>query len=243
MDTTIVKGFNLLEMLASSEAPRGVSELAREARLTKSNVQRILSTLSALGYVTQEASGNRYVATLKTWEIGNKILQRDHILRAAAHVVKRLRLETGETAVLCSLDEMDVIYIDKQESENPIRLSCNVGARLPAYSTATGRVIVAYHSMEDRDKIIGLAQTDDCRASFDLATRFSDIRNQGFEISIGEYRLGVNSIAAPIRVSGGQVVASLALTGPDERLSEARMNEFRSPLLDAALSVSSTLGY
>jgi DNA-binding IclR family transcriptional regulator len=241
MDTTIVKGLNLLEMLALSEAPRGVSDLAREAKLTKSNVQRILSTLSALGYVRQEATGNRYQATLKAWEIGNRVLQRDRIVRAGSQTVKKLRLASGETAVLCMLDDMDVIYLDKQESENPVRLSCGIGARLPAYSTATGRVIVGFSPPEDRLRSVELARQDDCRAAFDLEERFQMICKRGFEISLGEYRLGVNSIAAPIRTANGRTIASVALTGPEERLTEQRMTDLCPMLLDAALSVSTAL--
>ena len=243
MDTTTVKGFQLLERLAQSDAPRGVSELARETELTKSNVQRILATLTSLGYVGKERQTNRYFATLKTWEVGNRVLQRDRILRTAASAMKILRTETGETTVLCILDDTDVVYIDKHESENPIRLSCAVGTRLPAYSTATGRVIAAFRSTAERRALIDLydAQPDD--GAYDLDTRFKEIRGKGVDISEGGYRAGVNSIAAPIHGADGTVVASIAITGPEERLPPQRLADLTPKLMDAATRVSGALGF
>lgn len=243
MDTTTVKGFQLLERLALSDAPRGVSELARETELTKSNVQRILATLTSLGYVGKERQTNRYFATLKTWEVGNRVLQRDRILRTAASAMKVLRAETHETTVLCILDETDVVYIDKHESENPIRLSCAVGTRLPAYSTATGRVIAAFRSAAERQALIDLydARPDD--GAYDLGTRFKEIRAKGIDISEGGYRAGVNSIAAPIYSADGTVVASIAITGPEERLPRQRLADLTPKLMDAATRVSGALGF
>ena len=50
METTLVKGLKILELVAHSRGPRGVSELARELSITRSNAHRLLQTLSALGY-------------------------------------------------------------------------------------------------------------------------------------------------------------------------------------------------
>ena len=243
MDTTTVKGFQLLERLAQSDAPRGVSDLARETDLTKSNVQRILATLTSLGYVGKERQTNRYFATLKTWEVGNRVLQRDRILRTAASAMKILRAETGETTVLCILDETDVVYIDKHESENPIRLSCAVGSRLPAYSTATGRVIVAFRSSAERQTVIDLYDAQPDVPRYNLADRFKQIRAKGIDLSEGGYRAGVNSIAAPIHGADGTVIASIAVTGPEERLPPRRLADLIPKLMDAATRVSGALGF
>lgn len=69
VDSTLAKGLQILETLAQSNGPRGVSELSRELELTKSNVFRLLQTLSTLGYA-RPTEDKRYTATLKTWQVG-----------------------------------------------------------------------------------------------------------------------------------------------------------------------------
>jgi len=243
MDTTTAKGFQLLERLALSETPRGVSELSREMELTKSNVQRILATLGALGYVEQEPQTSRYFATLKMWEFGNRVRQRGPIVRACSSMVKMLRSETQETTVLCLLDGLDVIYVDKLESENPIRLSCPIGARLPAHATANGRVIVAFGDSTTIDEIVERYETSVPDGRMDLRKRLQQISVRGYETSEGDYRSGINSIAAPVYGATGSVVASLGVTGPQERLPVGRLDALAVELMDAASRASNALGY
>jgi IclR family KDG regulon transcriptional repressor len=243
MDTTTAKGFQLLEKLALSDTPRGISELSREMDLTKSNVQRILLTLGTLGYVDKEPQTSRYFATLKMWEFGNRVLQRGPIVRACANALKTLRSETQETTALCLLDGLDVVYVDKIESENPIRLSCPVGARLPAYATATGRVIAAFRPAEAVDAIVERYRANVSDGKMNLIERFAAIRANGYETSEGGFRMGINSVAVPIQEANGSVVASVAVTGPKERLTPQRLVELSEKLLDAAARVSNSLGY
>ena len=243
IDTTTAKGFQLLERLAMSDTPRGITELSREMDLTKSNVQRILATLAALGYVGKEPQTSRYFATLKMWEFGHRVLQRGPIVRACASALKTLRAATQETTALCLLDALDVVYIDKIESDNPIRLSCAIGTRLPAYATSTGRVIVAFRPDDAREALIERYRAAVPDGPMDLAARFADIRARGFEISEGLFRSGVNGIAAPVHDAGATVVASLAITGPQERLPTKRLLDLSATLLGAASQASHALGY
>ena len=70
-----------------------------------------------------------------------------------------------------------------------------------------------------------------------------NIRWCGYELSEGGYRAGVNSIAAPLRDASGAVIASIGLSGPEERLGKARLIDVSPLLLDAAATASGSLGY
>ena len=171
MDTTTQKGFRILEVLATSDAPRGISELSRETNLTKSNLQRILATLCDLGYAEKDDDSNRYYATLRLWEMGIPVLLRNRIVRAARASLKSLRAASGETSVLCIREGEEVIYLDKIESESPIRLSCAVGTRLPLYSVASGRVIAAQLSESKRAQLVAAFSKADVPKTYDLEER------------------------------------------------------------------------
>src|ERR1700678_208080 len=120
MDSTVFKGFSLLEALTSSEHPRGVSELSREMQLTKSNVQRLLSPLVELGYAQKDPLTSQYSATLKTWEYGHRVLSRDEIKRAASSQLRSLYQDVDESVFLCVCRGYDVLYVDVIEHPNPI---------------------------------------------------------------------------------------------------------------------------
>jgi IclR family KDG regulon transcriptional repressor len=240
MDNTTKKGFGILEVLASSENSRGVSELARETGLTRSNVQRILQTLCDLGYAEKDDVSSRYHATLRQWEMGVKALLRMPVVRAARAQLLGLRGKTGESSVLCLRQDTDVIYVNKLESETPIRMSCSVGTRLPLHAVATGRVIAAYLPPNERKRIMATLGSTIDRQAFE--ERLDLIYRRGYEVSEGWFRAGVNSIAAPIW-QAGQPVASIAISGPEERLSKERLDAILPDVLDSASRVSEALGH
>lgn len=243
MDTTTQKGFRILEMLATSDAPRGISELSRETNLTKSNLQRILSTLCDLGYAEKDGDSNRYYATLRLWEMGIPVLLRNRIVRAARASLKSLRAASGETSVLCIREGDEVIYLDKIESESPIRLSCAVGTRLPLYSVASGRVIAANLPKVERAQLVASFLGADVPKTYDLEERLAQIRKRGYDTSESGYRAGINSIAAPLFGEGGTVSAAIAISGPEERLSKDGLIAHLPMLMDEASKISSALGY
>jgi IclR family transcriptional regulator, KDG regulon repressor len=245
MDSTVLKGFSLIEVLASSERPRGVSELSREMRLTKSNVQRLLTTLVELGYVERNPVTSQYSATLKMWEFGHRVLSRDEIKRAAMAQMRSIYGDINETVLLSVGSGYDELYIDVIAHPDPMRMPCNVGGRWPQWRTVSGKAMLAHRTAEALEQALDLMQRanpapvdrDAWRAEFER------IRSAGFAVSEGGFLAGINGVAAPIRDSRGNVVAALALTGPAERLAADRLGSHALRLVHGALRVSQALGF
>ena len=76
MDKAFIKGLRLLEALALSDQPRGVTDLARDLKFTKSNVHRLLATLQTQGFVRQVPPHSTYELTTKLWILGSHVIQR-----------------------------------------------------------------------------------------------------------------------------------------------------------------------
>jgi IclR family transcriptional regulator, KDG regulon repressor len=245
MDSTVLKGLTLIEALASSERPRGVSELSREMRLTKSNVQRLLTTLVELGYAERDPVTSQYSATLRMWEFGHRVLSRDEIKRAATAQMRALYDEFDETVLLSVSRGYDELFIDVIAHPDPIRVPCNVGERWPQWRTVSGKVMLAHRPAEAIEAALNLMQEAN-PAPLDRKAwqdEFERIRSAGFAVSVGGFRPGVNGIAAPIRASRGNVVASIALTGPAERLTGDLLASHSLKLVHASLRVSHALGF
>ena len=129
MNNTLVKGLRLLEVLAARDGAAGVSELAVELGVGRSNVHRLLQALVELGYVVNEEGRGAYRASLKVWELGARALHRLDFREATAPAMRWLLAESNETVHLSVLSGDEVIYIDKLDSTEPVRAYSVIGGR------------------------------------------------------------------------------------------------------------------
>lgn len=241
MDTTTVKALRVIEALSVSEEPRGVAELSRQLGLTKSNTFRILSTLTEQGYVRSHPETGRYWLTLRIWEQGAKVIERLPVRRVAQPHLKLLFSQLNETILMSVLDLPDVLYIDKMDSDYPVRASARIGWRAPALRTASGKSMLAYQP----DEVVAKLAEEALIVKDDLAQfrkELGEIRERGFALSFSGSRPGVNSVAAPIWGSEPFPLAALSVSGPAERFSIERMNGISSSVMNASTRISESLG-
>ncbi|MCC6469931.1 MAG: IclR family transcriptional regulator [Alphaproteobacteria bacterium] len=244
MDTTIAKGLRVLEVLAASDQPRGISEIAREIAMNKSNVQRIVGTLHALGYVSRDPRTARYAATCRMWEFGIRVLHRNHVRRAAQPYLRALFEKLNESVFLCVPDSDDVLYLNKMESASPVRISARIGSRVPAIRTASGKAILTYLPAEAIKRAVVAARDRFRIEDIDMSRlleEFATIRKDGFAVSESGYRPGVSSIAAAILARDGTVAGSIAVTGPIERMDAPKLTRFAPEIVNAATRISEAL--
>lgn len=241
MDNTTVKALLVIEALSLSDEPRGVAELSRQLHFTKSNTFRILSTLADQGIVRSHPETGRYWLTLKLWELGVKVMDRQPVRRVAQSHMKVLFLQLNETVLLSVFDFPDVLYIDKMEGDYPVRASARVGWRAPAWRTASGKSLLAHQSDEIISKLVGdgLATADDLPA---LRQELAEVRQRGFALSFNGSRPGVNSVSAPIWGPDELPVAALSVSGPAERFTPERMLSMSASVMNTATRISESLG-
>ncbi|GLS45665.1 IclR family transcriptional regulator [Methylobacterium brachythecii] len=244
MDSTLLKGLTVLEHIAASDAPRGVSELARALQLTKSNVHRTLQTLVAAGYVRATPSGT-YECTLKLFELASSVLSRVDVRQVAERFMRSLAEQTQETIHLSLLDKAEVIYLHKIESAHPVRAYSSIGGRAPAYCVASGKALLAYQE----GALVHLSDplaAHTSRTITDLDTlrqELEQVRVQGFAINRGEWREGVCGLAAIVHDAMGKPVAAIGISGPADRLDPTALRRFSDVVVDAARGLSRALGY
>jgi len=241
MDNTTIKALRVIEALSASEEPRGVAELSRQLGFTKSNTFRILSTLASQGYVRSHGDTGRYVLTLRIWEHGAKVIDRHPIRRIAQPHLRLLFGQLNETILISVLESRDVLYIDKMDSDYPVRASARVGARAPAWRTASGKAMLAFQP-DATIKALVEAGALDKGALKAFQAELRTIRDRGYAISISGSRPGVNSVAAPIWGRDNVPLAAISVSGPAERFSNERMNAIAASVMNTATRISESLG-
>jgi DNA-binding IclR family transcriptional regulator len=244
LDTTLIKGLRILERVIQSDVPIGVSALAADVSLPKSNVHRTLTTLVECGYLAQDEAGN-YRPTLRVWEQGARVIARDPLRRAALAFMQALHQETSETVNLVVLDGDDCLYIHQIAAPMPIRASSPVGHRAPAIFPASGKALLAFGPEPEKKVRAVYAKQKSPKPSVKLAELLKEIatiRRNGIAYSVSGWREGINSVAGVIVGSDGLPAGAIALSGPQERMAPERMNQLSQSVLNACTHASSALG-
>jgi DNA-binding IclR family transcriptional regulator len=244
IDKSFAKGLALLETLARSGRLRGVTDLARELDLQKSNAHRLLQTLVAQGFARQDPDSGRYGASVKVWELGMLVLSRLEIRDHAEPWLAALGRRCGETVNLSIRDGAHVLFIDRLEQGQPTRAGY-IGVRAPAHALATGKVLLAHAPIEVQQMAMERLQAFTRKTITDpdaLAKNLALIRTRGYALNRGEWREMVNSVAMPVRDGRGEVVAAVGITGPTGRMTAGRIRQLLPDLLEAARMISTRLG-
>ncbi len=246
MDKTFLKGLTLLETLARSERACGVTELADTLQLTKSNVHRLLQGLVYQGFARKTGDTGRYELTMKLWELGSHVLSRLDVRQVAQPFLERLAADTSETVHLSVLDGIDVLYVAKIDSPQPVRSYTTVGGRAPAQCVATGKAQLAWADANRIAQVKAALRAYSSKSitrAADLDAELERIRSQGYAINRGEWREQVCGVAAAIRDASGEVIAAVGLSGPADRLKARQMKEWGPPVAEIAGQISRLLGY
>lgn len=244
VDSTLSKGLAILENLAGSRQGKGVTELSKELGLTKSNTFRLLQTLATLGYV-QHMPDKTYAATLKTWRVGRASVESLNLRELAAPELAYLSQETGEAVYLAVREGLSVVYIDKIDSQKPIRSWNPIGGTAPLHCVGTGKAILAaeYDKLREQLSVELVAHTD--RTITDLAALDADVSatlKRGYAFDTGEFRDRILSFGAPITLPGGEAVGALGISLPDINLPEHGEDRYGALVAHAARSISQKLG-
>lgn len=245
MNNTLSNGLRILELLAHADGELGVHDVARQLSLGASNAHRLLKTLSETGFVKQSPESRKYALTLKLWTLGSQEIARWDVKEIGSPHLRELAEGTDETVHLSILQDMNVLYIDKIDSQHPIRAYTQVGGHAPAYCVSTGKALLAFTPGAGQ----ALAQlqfrryTSRTIASHDaLLKELEKIRSAGYAINMGEWREGVRGVAAPVYDSRAEVVCAIGLTGPAARLTVERLHKYSAKVKRVANAMSMDMG-
>jgi IclR family KDG regulon transcriptional repressor len=244
--SSVMKVFGILQALGE-EHEIGVTELAQRVMMSKSTVYRFLQTMKTLGYVSQEGDNDKYSLTLKLFELGSKALQHIDLIRIADLQMRKLSELTMETIHLGALEDDNIVYIHKIDSQYNLRMYSRIGRRNPLYSTAIGKVLLAdLEEQAVRDILADVTfrrNTANTLPDVDaLLRQLNEVRTQGFGEDNEEQEEGLRCIAVPVLDRFDHVIAGLSISFPLIRFSEDRKQEYVAMLHQAAGKISSQLG-
>ncbi|MBM7556859.1 IclR family transcriptional regulator [Halanaerobacter jeridensis] len=245
---SVNRSVNILEELSKYEDGLGVTELSNRLDVHKSSVHRLLSTLLYRGLVEQNEENGKYELGLKIFELGSRIFNELEVREYAKPYLEQLVKKTNETVHLVTLDQGEVLYLDKVSSPETITMASQIGARAPIHSTAVGKAIAAHLEEKRVEEIISkkgmpkrtentITELEEFKENLGL------IRERGYAIDEIENEAGIRCIAAPIFDYDGKVVAAVSISGPTIRVTQDRISNLANQVTETGLQISYRLGY
>lgn len=237
----------ILEQLADCGGSASLSDLARNLGLSRSTVHGLLATMRQWGFVTQDSNGH-YALGIKLFELGTLAVSRLDLRVIAGPILQRLVDEFNETVHLVVGDGLDVVYIDKRESPQSMRIVSQVGRRLPAYCTSVGKAMLAFLPEQELDELLARVELQPWTHNTitdkeQLKAHLREVRRRGYALDNEEIFEGLRCVGAPIRDHLKQVVAAVSVAGPSVRLAPDRISGIIPAVVKAATEISHQLGW
>ena len=242
------KALRILETLGKESGDLGLVELSRHLAIEKSTLHRLLGTLEAREFIRRDPLSLRYSLGIRMLELGTAVTARSALGRAAVPVLDRLAVRSRQTVNLAVLDGDEILYVAKRESPDPLRLTVEVGRRLPVYCTALGKAMLAFRPAAEVRRLFGRRKRlrrftpNTITDPRELIDHLEEIRRTGVAVDREELVLGLRCLGAPVLDFTGYAVAGMSISAPAATLGEERMADLRSMLLEAVAEVSKALG-
>jgi IclR family pca regulon transcriptional regulator len=204
---------------------------------------RFIRTLEDLGYIVRDPKTKNYSLSPKLLSIGFSFIEnmdlRHRISAQLLEITKQLNVDTGCVV----LENTEVVYIERFRSNSVLGLHLTVGSRLPAYTSAMGRAILAFLDPKEAEAIIDDSDLQP-RTPYTITEKkrllehLETVRQKGFAINQQELAEGMAAIAAPV-MTGSKVEGSFGASFQMHRLEEKGfMEQIKERILTTARKVA-----
>ncbi len=238
---------DVLDCFSVEEPVHNLTEISERVGLAKSTTHRLINTLLREGFLMRDAHGRGY-------QLGYQMLRWGMVAQAgldlrteALPILRGLSRSLDETAILTVRNGMAGLCVEMVESNQPVRLTMQVGRLLRLYAGASSKVLLAFLSEAEIEQIIGNLDLvplgpNSITSKERLAAELAAIRKRGYATSFEETDRGAMGIACPVYDHHGQPIAGIGIAAPLSRIPPERVPEVAGLVLDASRQLSARLG-
>jgi len=244
---SIDRAVAILECFTENKRELKLSDIANMLDLNKSTVHGLLNTLKYHGFIEQDEVTQKYRLGTRFIVYSDLVLNSMDIINISYPIIERVCEKIEETVHIAMLDGTDVVYIEKKECTKSIKTSTRIGARIPAYVTADGKIILCYLEKDKLKELlprnIKKLTSNTITDKHQLLESFAAIKSNGYAVDYEETVQGLVCIAAPIMDYSGEVKYSLSVTCPTVRMTEDKLKEYIDIIKKSANEISCRIGY
>lgn len=244
---TLLSGLRILDMFTRDQQVLGIGEIAHALDLHKSSASRLAATLAHAGYLRLAGSQGTYRLGGRLAALGQLARQGTDLVEWVRPHLEQLTLVTGETGHLAVLKGQDAITLAVTEGWHTIRMHSWEGKTSRAYISSMGKALLTQFSSKDLRDIYGTDTfekfTPKTTGSMDeLIREIRRVQVLGYGVDDEEMEIGMRCVSAPVFDSAGDVVASISISGPSQRLVPSVVPEVAEHVRWHAAQASRDLG-
>lgn len=237
------KCFAILDLLAQSQEPLGISDISGKLDLNKSTVFHLVHTLTDLN-VLENLRDGKFIFGTRFYILGNMAGKRSKLIQTAHPYLERINEKTKLSAFLGLRSDRQAILIDKVDSAYGIKLSSEIGMQMPTLAGAGIKAMLSQLSDEELDEI--LARTELKRYTpYSIVDKVAykeeirKVRTQGIAYDREEYIEGMVAFAIPIKANSRDLQAAIWAVG----LTRQVPNSFIPELTQSLKGISEEINY
>ncbi|MFC4942478.1 IclR family transcriptional regulator [Pseudonocardia sp. GCM10023141] len=244
---SVDRAISVLEILAR-RGEAGVSEVASEIDVHKSTAFRLLGALEGRGLVEQATDRGKYRLGFGLIPLAGAVTDRLDVTRQGREVCEQLATELSETINVAVLQEHYAVNVDQARGPSTVGTNNWIGRLTPLHSTSSGKVLLAHLEPRHRAELLaasGMPRTTarTITVPTTLDVELAQVRDRGYALTVEEYEVGLNAVAAPVLDRAGAVIAAVSVSGPSYRLDAAQLDASIAPLLAATAEISRRMGW
>ncbi len=245
----ILRAMHLLRHVAEGGTVANVARTARELKINRTTLLRLLHTLESEQFIEYQGEGRGWRIGLGLIGLAAQAFFSEDLVQLAVPIASRLTESLGLSAHLGVLDEREVIYVVRRTPNHAFASNIRVGSRLPAHATVLGRIILAHLPPERitqlyRHSSMDAATTHTPTTLADLQRQLKMDRQTGVAWSDGYFEPSIVSVASAIFDASGSVVAALNVSGQASSFAGAERREtIEREVLRGADEISRRLGW
>ena len=244
---SVARALSLMRLLAQEDGGSRLSDVARAAGLPVSTAHRLLTTLEQQGFAQFEPASSLWHVGRDAFTVGLAYGRRLSFVAPALPLLRRLRDATRETANLGILDDDHLVTVSQVESREIRRALSPPGRRVPVFSSAMGKAILA--TWRDQE-VLALADraglppltTKSLRSRAAALAEIARTRARGWALDDEDFNLGMRCLAAVVWSPQGEAACAISISGAAVRLTEDRLEPLGRLVAQAAEELTLVLG-
>ena len=242
-DTPTMRLISLLEVIAEKDQFFSLQNLVEETGLPKPTLHRMLQQLESTGILQRDGDGRQYSTGLRLRRLAENLLLNNTMHGARHMVLRQLVEEVGESGNITAFSGSEVVYLDRVETEAPLRIYLHPGSRAPAHCSATGKLFLAQMTPAQRRRLLAHVPlkrfTANTITEFDALEREIDtVKRNGYALDNEEFLPGLLCVAVLVPVQDGHSNMGVAIQAPIMRLTADKALHFLPALQRAAQALA-----
>lgn len=241
--SSMMRALTLLETIAARGAPATPTQLNEALDLPKPTIHRLCATLEEFGFLQKSLDGKGLTVGPRLRAIAQNALLSSEQLFLIRAILEKVSDTVGETANITVPDFNRMRYLDRVETQWPLRLQLPVGSQVPLHCTASGKLYLSGLDTAVRHKVLRALKLEKLTVNTitdadTLEQELVRIEEAGFSTDNEEFIEGMVAVAVPVQGRNGKLIATLAIHAPVVRMSMEQAKSWIPDLRAAAAQLS-----